>query len=298
MPESLELGSRYIRFFTKGMAKIQRDRQVWTFEHTPLKAWLWGAAILVWWPASFMYGTFGYVPTRHLLMCERTAEVTCRIFQRNAAGVTIDREATLSPVTQATVQERLIEDEDGDYTVYDVLLQFGGGSHRFPDISLRNQDRAQAIADGVNAFVNNRFAQNWEGEFLDFSPLAGFYGMGIAALLTGGALLMWTRRLKITCDRARGEIRFEGRSLIFGKYSQAAKFHQLQCTVREVKDSYNNTQGYEAVVQLPALPPPNAGFVWGFEQLTRSQKPTAMAAERDLEQLQEFFAGPFDRLET
>ncbi len=292
------IGGSCIRFFTKGMAKITRDRQIWIFEHTPLRAWLWGAAILVWWPALFVYGTFGYVPTRRLLTCERTAAVTCRIFQGNAAGVTLDREATLSPVLQATVQKRLIEDEDGDYTVYDVLLQYGGGSYRFPDISLRSGDRAQAIATDINTFLNNRFATAWEYEFLDFVPLAGFYGMGIGALLTGVPLLLLNCRLKITCDRARGEIRFEGRSLLFGKYSQTAKFHQLTFTVREVKDSYGNSQGYEAVVELPALPSPNKGFAWGFAQLTRSQKPTAMAAEQDLEHLKEFFTGPFDRLQA
>jgi len=254
---------------------------------------------LVWWPALFVYGTFGYVPTRRLLTCERAAAVTCRIYQRNAAGVTIAREATLSPVLQATIQERLIEDEDGDYTVYHVLLQHGGGgSYRFPDINLRNRDRAQAIAKDINTFLNNRFATAWEYEFLDFSALTGFYGMGIGALLIGAPILLLNRRLKITCDRARGEIRFEGRSLFFGKYSQTAKFHQLQFTVREVKDSYGNSQGYEAVVELPALPSPNNGFAWGFAQLTRSQKPTAMAAEQDMEHLKEFFTGPFDRLEA
>jgi hypothetical protein len=278
------------------MAKITRDPQIWTFEHTPLQAWLWGAAILVWWPALFVYGTFGYVPTRHLLTCERRAIVTCHIFQRNAAGVTIARKATLSPVTQVTVQERLIEDEDGDYTVYHVLLQHGGGgSYRFPDIRL-NRNQVQALAADIDTFLNNRFATAWTSEFLDFSPLAGFYVMGMVALLIGASLLLFNRRLQITCDRARGEICFEERSLFFGKYSQTAKFHQLQFTVREVKDSYSNSQGYEAVVELPALPSPNNGFAWGFAQLTRSQKPTAMAAEQDMEHLKEFFTGPFDRL--
>ncbi len=280
------------------MAKITRDPQIWIFEHTPLQAWLWGAAILVWWPALFVYGTFGHVATRHLLTCERRAVVTCHILQRNAAGVTIAREATLSPVLRATVHEQLIEYEDGDYTVYHVLLQHGGGgSYRFPDIRL-NLGQAQALAADIDTFLNNRFATDWEYELLYFSSLAGFYGMGMVALLIGAPILLFNRRLKITCDRARGEIRFEGRSLIFGKYTQTAKFHQLQFTVREVKDSYGNSQGYEAVVELPALPSPNSGFAWGFAQLTRSQKPTAMAAEQDMEHLKEFFTGPFDRLEA
>ncbi|MGQ9866936.1 MAG: hypothetical protein ACUVSQ_11785 [Pseudanabaenaceae cyanobacterium] len=273
------------------MDKIQRDRQVWTFEHTPLKAWLWGAAILVWWPSLFVYATFGYVTTRHVLVCERTAVVTCRILERNAAGVTIYHTATLSPVTQASVRE----DEDGDYTVYYVLLQVGEGSYcRFPDISLHNRDHAQAMATDINSFVSNRLTTSWEGEFRDFSALTKAYAIGITALLIGGSLCMFNHRLKITCDRARGEIRFEGRSLILSKYSQTAKFPQLKLTVREVKDNYDNTQGYEAIAELPESV--NHKFRWGFNQLTRSQKPTAIAAERDLEKLQEFFAGPFDRL--
>ncbi|NJK59401.1 MAG: hypothetical protein HC918_02915 [Oscillatoriales cyanobacterium SM2_1_8] len=255
------------------MVKIKRDRLVWTLEHTPLKAWLWGAAILVWWPALFFYGTFGYVTTRQVLACDRTQAVTCRVFQRNAAGVTIDRAATLSGVSGATVQSRLIEDEDGDYTIYEVLVQHRSGGYPFPDLRLRNGDRAQAIAADINVFVNNRFAQTWEYEFLDFSTLTGFYVMGMCAFLFGGPLLLLSRRVRITCDRARGEIRFEGRSLIFGKYGQTVKFHHLKLMVREVKDSYDNTQGYEAIAELPELSKPNGGFAQGFTELTRSQKP-------------------------
>jgi len=67
--------------------------------------------------------------------------------------------------------------------------------------------------------------------------------------------------------------------------------------VQEAVDSYGNHEGYDALVLLPDLPKPNGGFAWGFEELTRSRRPTAAEAERDLERLQQFFTNPWERFQ-